>query len=202
MPRTKWYKNLENKNMNRWHESMRKKSKARADVYLRLVSSFSEYYAKMTPWEFASLPKRKMEDITMDYVTFMESHDCPVTKRPYAPKYIGKFVDAISSWARWNSKRFERQISVTNPNSSPTAENERIPTPEELRKVLYAPTTSLRTRVVIALIAFSGARFITYGDYEGMDGLKIKDLPEQKIRNDGNGKQKEVTFERFPLSSW
>ncbi|MHB2035125.1 MAG: hypothetical protein ACYCPW_00060 [Nitrososphaerales archaeon] len=47
MPRTKWYKNLENKNMNRWHESMRKKSKARADVYLRLVSSFSEYYATM-----------------------------------------------------------------------------------------------------------------------------------------------------------
>ena len=123
---------------------------------------------------------------------------CPVTKRPYAPKYISKFVDAVSSWARWNSKRFDREILVSNPNSTPTAERERIPTPEELRKVLYAPSTPLKTRVVIALIAFSGARFITYGDFEGLDGLRVKDFPELKIQSDEKGNQKEVTFEKVP----
>ena len=32
-----------------------------------------------------------------------------------------------------------------------------------------------------------------------MDGLKIKDFPELRIRTDENGKQKEVTLEKVPV---
>jgi hypothetical protein len=67
-----------------------------------------------------------------------------------------------------------------------------VPTIDELRKVLYALTTKLRTRVAIAIIAFAGCRPEVQGNYTGLDGLRIKDLPELEIGD------KEVKFAKIP----
>ena len=200
MSRAKWNRNLENNpNLKRWYDSMCKKSKVRAGVYFRSLCRFCENYAKMTPSQFVGLTRRKMEDITMDFVTQMEGSISPKTKKPYAPLYIEGYVKAVSSCARWNSKKFERQITIKNINLGPVASSERVPTQDELGRVLYSHTTPLRTRVIIALIAFGGARFKSYGDYEGLDGIKIKDFPELTIAKDEEtGKQKEVNFAEAP----
>ena len=92
-------------------------------------------------------------------------------------------MKVIKSWAYWNRKRFQRKINISNPNRRPTLEEERIPTPQELARVLYADSTPIRTRVSIAIMAFSGARPEVQGDYLGLEGLRIKDFPEMKIES-------------------
>ncbi|MEM2926296.1 MAG: hypothetical protein QW220_06785 [Candidatus Bathyarchaeia archaeon] len=44
---------------------------------------------------------------------------------------------------------------------------------------------SPRARVSIALMAFSGLRPQTLGNYDGSDGLRLGDLSEADIRPDG-----------------
>ena len=50
----------------------------------------------------------------------------------------------------------------------------------------------LRARCACALLAHSGLRIETLGNYEGTDGLRIKDFPEMKIENG------EVIYEKVP----
>ena len=195
----KWHKYLElNADLRRWYESYHKKGGQVADIYLRNLMRFCESHLHMAPWEFANLPRREMENITMDFVDEMEKAINPQSGELYASEYIEKHIDAVKSWARWNSKPFERKIAVAQLNPRPRASKEVLPTQEELRGLLYAATTPLRTRVIISGTAHGGLRFMSYGDYKGADGLRIKDFPELKIICDTNGKQKEVSFEKVP----
>ncbi|MEM2027422.1 MAG: site-specific integrase, partial [Candidatus Bathyarchaeia archaeon] len=49
-----------------------------------------------------------------------------------------------------------------------------------------------RARVSIALIAFSGLRPQTLGNYDGSDGVRLGDFPEAEIRPDG------IEFKKVP----
>jgi integrase len=80
-----------------------------------------------------------------------------------------------------NKKPIQRKIKISNARKTPTLSDERVPTQDELNRVLYADTTPLRTRASIALMAFAGVRPEVQGNYYGEDGLKIKDFPELKI---------------------
>ena len=135
-----------------------------------------------------------MEDIAGDYVDRLTETRNPKNDKSYAPGYIDSCLKAIKSWAVWNRKEFKRKIKIADRNKRPTLENERIPTQEELGRVLYADTTPIRTRVNIALMSFSGPRPEVQGDYQGLDGLRIKDLPEMEV------KEKEVIFTKIPTT--
>ncbi|MEM0133948.1 MAG: hypothetical protein QXU18_01795 [Thermoplasmatales archaeon] len=69
-------------------------------------------------------------------------------------------------------------------------ERGRIPEKAELSKILR--TGSMRARLAISLLAFSGLRPKTLGNAEGKDGLKILDFREMKIQNG------EVVLEKIP----
>ncbi len=172
-------------NLSRWYDNNSKGSLIVADVYLRSLGRFCTSVG-MTPQQFVKLSKRRMEEVAQDFIDGIEKSG------KYSPGYIESYMKAVRSWAAWNRKPIERKIKVRNPGKRPTLENERIPTQEEFGKVLYSDTTSLRTRAAIALIAFSGLRLEVLGDYLGLDGLRIKDLPEIEIKD---GK---VSFARMP----
>ena len=192
---------LNDPSIRRWHSNNKKGSWVRADVYLRSLSRFCFGYAKMNPNEFVRLPLEEMENMTIDFVDSMEVALNPKTGRKYSPGYIESYVKAIRSWADWNKKTLVRKIKISNlTKTPPTLENERVPTPDELRRVLYAVTTSLRTRVSIVIMAFSGARPEVQGNHEGNDGLRIRDLPELQILSDEKGRQKEVMFAKIPTA--
>jgi integrase len=189
---------LNDPTIRRWYSNNKKGSRVRADVYLRSVSRFCFSYAKMHPSEFARLTVEEMENLATDFVDYMEGALNPKSGKKYAPGYIDSYVKSIRSWADWNKKTFLRNIKISNLTKTPTLENERVPTPDELRKVLYADTTPLRTRVSIAIMAFSGARPQVQGNHDGDDGIRIKDFPELQILGDESGKQKEVMFVKVP----
>jgi integrase len=175
---------LQDPNVKRWFDNKLKSSPVAADVDLRRLGRFCRA-VRLTPAQFAKLPVVKMENVTMDYINELETSKNPKTGKKYAPTYIASNLKVIKSWAYWNRKRFERKINVSNPNRRPTLEEERIPTPQELARVLYADSTPIRTRISIAVMAFSGARPEVQGDYLGVEGLRIKDFPEMKISEGG-----------------
>jgi hypothetical protein len=182
---------LEDPNVRRWYNNLSKSSVIVADIYLRRLGTFCRE-AKLTPFQYAKYSMRKMEDIAQDYIDDFETRKNPKTGKDYAPGYIDSNLKAIKSWAEWNRKKFERRIKISNASKTPTLENERVPTQKELGRVLYAESTSLRTRVSIALMAFAGPRPEVQGDYLGLEGLRIKDLPELKL---SGGK---VEFTKIP----
>ena len=176
---------MKDENLKRWYNNNSKGSLILADIYLRSLGRFCDS-VKMTPAQYVRLSKRRMEEVAQGFTDQLESSG------RYSPGYVGSYLKAIKSWATWNRKPIERKIKIGNPNKRPTLENERVPTQEELGKALYSDTTPLRTRASIALIAFSGLRLETQGNYLGLDGLRVRDMPDFEIK-DGT-----VAFKRTP----
>jgi integrase len=191
---------LNDPTIRRWYSNNKKGSRMRADIYLRSISRFCFSYMKMRPDEFAKLTVEEMENLAVDFVDCIEGALNPKTGRKYSPGYVESYVKAIRSWADWNKKTFVRKIKISNLTKTPTLENERVPTADELRRVLYADTTPLRSRASIAIMAFCGARPEVQGNHEGEDGIRIKDFPELQILSDeeSDKKQKEVMFLKIP----
>jgi len=123
------------------------------------------------------------QDSLEDLVTRLESER-------KSPGYIVGLLKAVRSWLRYNDVRLMRRIKVSNPNATPTIEDEQIPSKEELSRIFRA--SNPRVRTAEALIAFADLRPQTLGNHDGSDGLMLKDLPELGIEND------EVVFERIP----
>ena len=187
----KYKKLLDDVDLKRWYRNLGKGSIILADVYLRALGRFCEHI-RMTPKQFVKLSLKKMEDVTHDFIDELESAKKPSGDQKYSPGYMQSYLKAIRSWAEWNRKPFRRKIKIRNASKRPTLKDERAPTQEELKKVLYNDKTSLRTRASIALISFSGLRIEVLGDYLGLDGLRIKDLPDLEVK-DGT-----VTFSKVP----
>ena len=185
-----YIKLLEDPSVKRWYSNLAKGSVILADVYLRALGRFCER-VKTTPKQFVKMPVRKLEDVTQDFIDELESAKKP-SGEPYSPGYVESYLKAIRSWAEWNRKPIQRKIKISNSNRRPTLKDERAPTQEELKRVLYNDKTPLRTRACIALIAFSGVRIEVLGDYRGIDGLRIKDLPEMEVA-DGR-----ISFTKVP----
>jgi hypothetical protein len=81
-------------------------------------------------------------------------------------------------------------VNIRGESDTPTIADERIPTKEELAKILCTATP--RGRVAIALLALSGLRPQSLGNYQGTDGLRLKDLPETTVTATG------LTFDQVP----
>lgn len=169
----------------RWLRGVRRGSPITAEVSLRRLGKLCKLLST-TPRGLVKSAKKdlkKFQDSLDDMVTKLESEN-------KSPGYILDLLKTLRSWLRYNNIQLMRKIQVSNPNATPTIENEQIPTQTELAKILR--TTPSRIRVAIALMAFADLRPESIGNHDGTDGLTLKKLPEMKIR-DG-----EVTFEKIP----
>jgi hypothetical protein len=176
---------LDDENLVRWYKNVKRGSKITADVYLRTLRRFCEH-TDTTPDELAKMGKknvRKVEDLLMDLIDKLE-------EKKHAPQYIGAYKKAVRSWMQHNDIELKRNIKIRNSESTPTLENERVPTKPELNQIFtYADE---RAKVMIALVAQAGLRLETIGNYTGTDGLRIQDLPEMVIEKG------RVSFTKIP----
>ncbi len=173
---------LKDKDIARWKHSVDSGSRITGDVYLRRLGSFCAEMGK-NPQELLKLKDKALADLIDDYVIRRE-------EKGNAGSYIKSTVKAVKSWLLFNGIKLPRQIKVKDADKSPTLSEERIPTPEELKRIFNAGDS--RERTACAFVAFTGVRIGVLGDYKGIDGLKVKDIPDLKV--DGE----EITFLRVP----
>jgi len=179
--RAKYRHLLNDKTLNRWYDNLARGSEITADVYLRRLGAFC-HENQLTPSALASMSVRKIEELLMDYVTANE--------KKYAGSFLQSTVKVLKSWLNHNDVELRHKIKIRGVSDTPTLKEERVPTKEELRRILLS--SSKQARVPSILLAHGGLRPESIGDYRGQDGLRIRDLPELEI-NGG-----EVNFETIP----
>ncbi len=176
---------LKNADLQRWLRNLSRGSPLTAEVALRRLGKACELLSK-TPQELtrsARTNKKQLQNSLEDLVTDLEA-------QKKSPGYIIGLLKIVKSWLRYNNITLTRTIKVTNPNATPTIENEQIPTQSELARILR--TAPPRIRLAVALMAFADLRPESIGNHDGSDGLTIGDLSELKIENG------QVTFEKIP----
>jgi len=172
---------LQDKTLKRWQDNLARGSVITADVYLRRLGAFCEEN-HLTPHALASMSTRKIEELLMDYVTANE--------KKFAGSYLQTTVKVLKSWLNHNDVELRHKIKIRGANETPSLKEERVPTKEELHRILLSG--SKQARVASILLAHGGLRPESVGDYRGQDGLTIRDLPEIKI--DGP----KISFESIP----
>jgi len=125
---------------------------------------------------------------TVELMTFVSNVISELEERGAVGSTINSYVKAVKSWARFNGKRLDEKVNV--PESENMYAGEVVPRPEDVQTLMdHAP---LRVKVAVSLMAFAGLRPGTMGDSRGLDGLKVKDLPEMEVK-DGR-----VAFSKVP----
>ena len=187
MRKSRWAYLLEEDDVfRRWYNNLAMGSEVTAKERARVLYRFV-VKLELTVDGIVEMGKRdvgKVEDLLMDFVS--ELH-----KEGKSPGYIENYLKSVKSWLEFNGVQLVRKIKIGNRGATPTLEDERVPTPDELFQVLgYA---GIRGRCSISLMAFSGLRPEVLGNVNGSDGLELRDLPEISVEGG------RVSFLRVPM---
>jgi len=178
---------LYDENIRRWYDNTSRGSRLNADIRLRRLNLFC-YRTNTTPSSLVKIGKKdviKLENILLDHVSWLESQN-------YAPNYIDGILKSIRSWLVFNYIEPKRKIRIANAGIAVNIQDEQVPTKEQLQSILNV--VNPRTRTSISLMAFSGIRPQVMGNYDTTDGLKLADLNDLVIANNG----KTVSFSQIP----
>jgi len=173
---------LEDADVRRWYENVARGSEVTADVYLRRLGAFCKHF-KLKPKRLVSLSQDELYNLLLDYVSALE-------RAGRAGSYIESALKAVKSWLAHNGIEIRRKIKIRGARDTPSLRDERVPTQQELRRIFLSGDK--KARVACVLVAHSGLRLMTLGNYRGMDGLRVKDFPEMRIDGDT------VEFEQVP----
>lgn len=174
--RTKKERLLSNPDIRRWHDNLARRSKNTAHVRLRRLGRFCEEH-EMTPMEVIDIAlkdDKAIADMLQDHITTMEEHG-------NAPGYIKTTMTALKSWLEHFGVVVKRHLIISNPNSTKTLKNEKIPEAEDLTTIFTG--AMLRQGTVMSLMAKSGLRPQVLGNIDGSDGLTIMDLRDLAFVN-------------------
>jgi site-specific recombinase XerC len=174
---------LRDEDVKRWFDNLAAKSIITASVYLRTLGLYCELN-KTNPKDIVKLAETKVfRDNFMDFVRRLE-------REGKAGSYIARFKKVLHSWLSYNGLNVKLKVNIAGEYDTPMIARERVPNKEELEKIIRMATP--RARVSIALMAFSGLRPETLGNYNGSDGLRLGDFIEAKISDN------EIEFTKLP----
>jgi len=179
---TKLEQVLQDKDVQRWYDNVKRGAVTTADVYARRLRAFCENVGK-DPNDLSQMNDTELYQLLLDFVTSEE-------EKGRTGSYIESTVKSVKSWLAYNQIYIKGKIKIRGARKAPTLADEKIPSIDELRRIFLA--SSMRNRVACALVAHSGLRLEMLGSYLGDDGLMVKDIPEMVIEG---GK---VTFLKVP----
>jgi len=183
MPRKKKFARLlADTDIERWYDNTARGSRVTADVYLRRLGNFCGNH-KITPKRLVEMDQKERYNLLLDFVSMME-------KEGYAGSYIQSTLKAVKSWLAHNRIELRGKIKIKGTEDTPTLRDERVPSARELKKIFLSGDK--KARVSSVLVAHSGLRIKTLGNYEGEDGLRVRDLPEMIMEGDS------VDFDQVP----
>jgi hypothetical protein len=183
MPEKKYAELLKDKELRRWYDNVARGSVITADIYLRRLGGFCKDY-KQTPKGLLKMKEKELYNLLLDAVSDLE-------QKGYAGSYQQSILKAVKSWLNFNGKTITRKIKIKGAYETPSLAKERVPTQPELKKIFLAGNN--QQRVACSLLAHSGLRIQVLGNYKGIGGLKLGDLPGLKVED------KSIEFEQIPL---
>ncbi len=167
----------------RWNRELSLRSKLTADGYVRRLALFCEV-ASLSPGELVRRARSRPEAVRR----LLSDYAVAQQERGRSPAYIRKVLFALRSWLDHNGVEFTRLPKVGG-RDGVTIENERVPSGEDLRRLLGV--LSARGRVCALLMAQGGVRPGVLGSIDAMDGLQLGDLPELDLH--------QLAFARVPF---
>jgi len=172
---------LKDPDVKRWYSNNARGSIITAEERLRRLGRLCATINR-TPKSLVQSKRKDPEgfdEFVMDFV------DASLSKGEH-PAQVRNNILVVKSWLGHFGLRIDRTIKLPPIDYG----QERVPTKEELSQVLRH--CDLRTRVTASLIAFSGLRLESIGNYLGNEGLRLKDLPEVRVSGD------EAILEKIP----
>lgn len=169
---------LSNPAIKRWYDNLARRSLNTADAYQRRLRLFCEHH-QMTPMELAEIgmkDPKAVSDLLVDHISMMEKMPMKDGRMGHSPQTMMGVIKVIKSWLREFDVEIKRKINVKNATSTPTLENEKLPTSEEMEELISR--SPLRTALIIAFENQSGVRPEVLGNAAGDNGLRIKNLPD------------------------
>ncbi len=154
----------------RWDRELSLRSKLTADGYVRRLALFCDV-SGLSPTEIVRRARDRPESLRR----LLSDYAVAQRGRGRSPAYIRKVLFALRSWLDHNGVEFTRLPKVGG-RDGVTIENERVPSGEDLRRLLSI--LSARGRVCALLMAQSGVRPGVLGSIDAADGLRLGDLPE------------------------
>ena len=176
---------LNDPDVRRWYDNMRRSSVVTCIVRLRRLSLFC-HRVGATPRRLAETGRddpMEIENMLLDHVSWME-------EKKYAPGYIAGVIGTVKSWLEYNRIEIRRKIRIADSDVPVSIQDEKIPDREQLRRMLDAADP--RCRVIISMMAFAGVRPQVMGLADRSDGLALSDLPDLVL--DGG----DTRFEKTP----
>ena len=175
---------LSDRRLRAWHSEIALRSKLSADTELRHVGLFC-HLEGLTPSGLSELGGKDPEKLREILIRYAQG----LRRRGRLPSYIAKTFVGIKSWLRFNHVAYEDfpRLKVV-PGES--LREERVPTQEELRRILS--TYNARGRVVVLFMAHSGVRPGVLAPADGADGLRLGDIRDLSL-------SPEPSLERLPF---
>jgi integrase len=180
--RSKYMPLLENSSVLRWYKNVARGAQTTADIYLRRLGSFCNQM-KTTPSQLLKVKPKRIHSLLLDFIDDEE-------QQGKAGSFIETSIKAVRSWLDFNGVQMTYKVKIRGARQTPTLQDERVPTQDELRRILHAAIPKDRCSCV--LMAHSGLRPEVLGNYLGTDGLRIKDFSELRIQG------KDLAFETIP----
>lgn len=167
---------LMDEDVKRWFDNLAARSIVTATVYLRTLGLYCEL-KQTTPQALLKVAKTKaFRDAFSDFVRQQE-------KEGKAGSYITRYKKVLRSWFSYNGLDVKLKINIVGERDTPTIATERVPNKEELDRIIRMATP--RARIAIALMAFSGLRPESLGNYEGTDGIRLGNFVDAQITERG-----------------
>ncbi len=164
---------LSNPRIRDWYAERCLRSRLSADTYLRQLGLFVERL-ELTPEGMVVTAKKhpdKFRSLLVNYASKQK-------EAGLLDSYITKSFNGLKAWLEFNHAGF-RDYPKLKPIKGASLSKERVPTPEELGRVLER--LSLRARTAALLMAHSGLRPGVLGSYGGQDGLTLDALPDLRL---------------------
>jgi hypothetical protein len=162
-----------------------------ANEHLRRLGRFCGKFG-VSPQDIVSIgiPPSGSPEKALDWLIQKKS---VLEKEAMSGNYISNHIKAIKSWLQHNHVILPREprIHIKGRGRNRKYSGETPPSPKELQDLFEVADP--RQKVTIALIALTGVRPRTIGNFDGSDGLRISDFPELHI----DSQQRKVTFERI-----
>ena len=159
---------LEIAEIKRWWENNRARSPLSADVLLRNLGLYCEINGTSPEGILKDAESGDLKRQFSDFIRKME-------REGKAGSYMVKFKHAIRNWLNFNNITASfNGIYISGEYENPTLKDERVPNKDELSRIIRKATS--RGRVAIVIMAYSGLRPESLGNYEGTDGVRLGDI--------------------------